>query len=249
MLHKKILIASHDKAFADSLKQMLGELEVIKKDTTITLHIASISEFEETHAQYRVIYLDIRSMPSRLMAFVESLIKVQHRYIIIYESEKYAMKTLKIGASYYLKAPIDQEHLLLSVNKVFNYYQLSRQQDMVHEKVLNTKYLTIPNSASDQSSVVQVDKILYVEMGNDLSIYHLNTGEQIISSGRPKARHSIDIGRVFFQLSRKHIVNITKIRAIENTKKEKHQCILLDGTRLPISSRKLTELKKLLGIF
>ncbi|MFZ4547237.1 MAG: LytR/AlgR family response regulator transcription factor [Bacteroidales bacterium] len=200
------------------------------------------------------IFLDISMPKEDGFAFLRSIPGKNFGIIFATAYEEYALRALKANAVDYLLKPINPYELQEAVKKLIFDHELrrnySQNQEVYRQSLLNlddniqsrTDKIT-KLTVSDQSGfrVVNIDDLIYLEGSDNYTVFHLQTGQQIISTRPLNEFEKILEGTEFFRIHKSTILNINFLAGYSNS--QGNFAILNDGTQLLISRRKILEFR------
>ncbi len=183
-----------------------------------------------------LVFLDIQ-MP-RITGFelLTKLKNIDFQIIFVTAYNEYALEALKVSAVDYVLKPLDDDDLIIAVNKALKL--IEEKQTNAHQAnlvkllsktILNNNKIVIPTTTG--LSFITQEEILHIEGYDGYTKFHLSTGETIISSYNLGKFEKKLNPNLFFKCHKSHIIQIAKVRNLEN-----EGYIILDNKqRVPIS--------------
>ena len=186
--------------------------------------------------QTDLVFLDIQ-MP-RITGFelLTKLKNIDFQIIFVTAYNEYALEALKVSAVDYVLKPLDDDDLIIAVNKALKL--IEEKQTNAHQAnlvkllsktVLNNNKVVIPTTTG--LSFITQEEILHIEGYDGYTKFHLSTGETIISSYNLGKFEKKLNPNLFFKCHKSHIIQIAKVRNLEN----EGYILLENKQRVPIS--------------
>jgi two-component system LytT family response regulator len=172
------------------------------------------------------------------------------KIIFLSSSIDYAVKAIKFNAVAYLLKPIDEEELTLAVNKAVD---LIRFEEDLQQKALGGSIRNLQQGhrlvlkTSDQVYVVNISEIIRIEADGNYSTFYLDDGRKIVVSRAIKEYEEAMLEHGFHRIHKSHIFNINKMSHLD--KADGGFVVMIDGSRVPVASRKRDMLMKLFDEF
>ena len=206
-----------------------------------------------------LIFLDI-SMPNENgFDFIASIPKEKYGIIFTTAHEEYALKAIKANAIDYLLKPINSLELKEAVEKATSYLNLRLQQDKMQKiytesldnliqqvKGENRQVNKIPVVEKFGFRIVDVDTIRYLEADSNYTILHLSGLDKIISSKSLGEFEKVLDTKKFFRIHKSNIINLNYLKGFSSY--QGYFALLDDNTKLPISRRRFSEFRDLVGM-
>lgn len=165
--------------------------------------------------------------------------KPDFKLIFLSSSIDYAITAIKFSAVDYLLKPIGEEELTKAVNKaadLITYEENLLQRALGENLHALNKSNRLVLKTSDQVYVIQVDEIVRVEASSNYSTFYMDDGRQIVVSKALKEYEEFLFEYGFHRIHKSHIFNIHKMSHLD--KADGGFVIMVDGSRVPVASRK-----------
>jgi DNA-binding LytR/AlgR family response regulator len=149
-------------------------------------------------------------------------------FLTAYSNELTMEKMLLAKPSAYLNKPFTDNDLLVNIDiAILNHSQLHghTRLPMVNESNLVSDYIFIPTGKGFRR--ISKKEIRYLEANGSYVNIYTHCGAQLISTNIGSLERQL-CDSTFIRISRKHMVNIERIDAIENN------CIIIENRCLPI---------------
>ena len=193
-----------------------------------------------------LIFLDIQ-MPG--MTGFEVLEKIKHipRVVFVTAYDEYAIKAFEVSAMDYLLKPVDPSRLKNTISKL----KEEEIEDNISEENENEEKLAYSGKIfikdGDKCWFVSLSDIRYFEAdGNYVKVFFQNFKPMILKS-LSNLEERLD-EKHFFRISRKHIVNINRIKNIETWFNGGLRLTLDSDEELEVSRRQAVKFKDQMGI-
>ncbi|NNC82207.1 MAG: response regulator transcription factor [Flavobacteriales bacterium] len=203
----------------------------------------ALEQIEDTTPD--VLFLDIRMPGMTGFELLEHLPNRAIQVVFTTAHDEYALRALKEGAVDYLEKPISIDELEACVQKLVKRKESSSDatpswtKEML--KLANLKELdrtTIPTA--DGFVMVKSSEIIHLEAAESYTRIFLSTGERHLSSKNIRVFEQRLNPQIFFRTHKSHIVNVLyHLKGFSRT--DGNVALMSDGTRVPISRRKLGE--------
>ncbi len=218
------------KGLEQKLNKLLPELEVVHTFQKPEEAIACIN-----NEQPDLLFLDIEMPRINGFELLNKLEKIDFQVIFVTAYSKYAIKALKKNAIDYVLKPIDNDELLIAVEKATQVINL-KQEKRTNEKlvkllseIISTNNKLIVPTAKGMSFIPQ-NEILRLEGYSGYTKIHLIDTTEIVSSYNIGKFQKM-LGSDFFKCHKSHVINVKKVRAFEN----EGYIVLENEYRVPIS--------------
>lgn len=223
-----IALCDDDALFRETLKrQICMLLEEQNKAFEIFTYPNAEALLNDIHGgmRFSLMLLDVMMDGLDGMELARSLRKEGQRTPIIFISSNrdYALTGYEMDALRFLAKPVELNRL--------------REALMVAEEKTQMRVLPIRNAEGLHR--VEIDRILYAEVWERGVLIHLPESESLFSSIKIGALELMLPETAFFRCHQGYIVHLAYIRTIQTA-----DAYLTDGSRVPISRYKLTELRE-----
>jgi two-component system LytT family response regulator len=196
-----------------------------------------------------VIFLDIQMPEKTGFDLLEELDHVPH-VIFTTAYDEYALKAFQVNALYYLLKPIEPKRLEDAINKLLGKIDSSSKRDE-EGSFVNQKKLTLEDQVfvkdGDRCWFVRLSNVrLFESDGNYIKVYFDNFKPMI-----HKSLNALDERldeKSFFRASRKHIINLGWVEAIEPWFNGGLVVTLKGGDRIEVSRRQAARFKEMMSL-
>ena len=196
-----------------------------------------------------VIFLDIQMPEKSGFDLLEELDQVPH-VIFTTAYDEYAIKAFQVNALDYLLKPIEPKRLEEAIQKLQGKHDGSIRRDE-NGALVNQKKLTLEDQVfvkdGDRCWFVRLSNVrLFESDGNYIKVYFDNFKPMI-----HKSLNALDERldeKSFFRASRKHIVNLAWVEAIEPWFNGGLVVTLKGGDRIEVSRRQAARFKEMMSL-
>ncbi|MDX1774473.1 LytTR family two component transcriptional regulator [Oceanihabitans sediminis] len=199
-------------------------------------------EKEEVH----ILFLDIQMPRINGFELLSKLNRVNFQVIFVTAYSEYAIDAFKKSAIDYVLKPVDNDDLLVAVNKALEVIKLKKESasnlklvNLLEENISTNNKLIIPTQKG--LSFIPQEEVLHLEGYEGYTKIHIINGVTIMSSYNLGKFEKL-LSSKFFKCHKSHIINIEKVRHFEN----EGYVVLDNETRVPISK---TNKKAFLSMF
>lgn len=196
--------------------------------------------------QADLIFLDIELGEQKTsLDILKEFKNISAEIIITSSSKEYALKALNDHniTSYVLK-PIEILNFNKAIRKVEDKINKKNNQQSLPpvSDILADNVIAIPTITTLE--IVNINDIFYLEADGKYTIFHLKDNTTKIVSKNIGYYDNILPKNVFFRIHHKYTININKAESLIKT--DNFYCLLKNGMNLPISKRRIEELRKFL---
>ncbi|EGV42763.1 response regulator transcription factor [Bizionia argentinensis JUB59] len=193
-----------------------------------------------------ILFLDIQMPRINGFELLSKLKCINFQVIFVTAYSEYAIEAFKKSAIDYVLKPIDNNDLVIAVNKALDVVKLK------HESASNLKLVNLLEASISKNnkiiiptqkgiSFIPQDEVFHLEGYEGYTKIHVITGETIISSYNLGKFEKL-LSSKFFKCHKSHIINLEKVRHFEN----EGYVVLDNDYRVPISK---TNKKAFLNLF
>ena len=236
----RAIIIDDERAPRELLKQVIGisdkDVEIIGEGNSLPDAVRLIYELKPD-----ILFLDI-NMPGYSGLQIADFLKEERDFEIIFVTayDQYAIEAIRLSAFDYLLKPIQPEELIRCLDR----YKGSRHKESHLNERLQTLQDNVETSSKkilvhSQSGVdyLEIASILYLEASGMYTVFHRDSGKEIVASKPLKEFESI-LEKGFFRSHRSYLVNISKVQRYEN---ESALLWLQGGKKIPLSRQQKSE--------
>lgn len=218
------------------------EVEVIGEAESVVTALKLLKE-----QRPKIVFLDIHLTDGTGFDILELLPKIDFKVIFTTASDAFAIKAFKYSAIDYLLKPIDPDELGKAVDQAVGQYNLEHQQvDLLMENLKQkTPSQKLALSTSEKIHVVEISSIVRCESNDNYTTFFFQDNTKIMVSKTLKTYEQLLRESQFFRVHQRHLVNQKLIR--EFVKTDGGYIIMKDGSNVPVSSRKRSEVMEMIG--
>lgn len=190
-----------------------------------------------------IVFLDIHMKDGSGFDLLELYDQLPFAVIFTTSSDAHATRAFRFSAVDYLLKPIDIEELKDAVGRVD---KLRAPQLGLLKSNLEGRLGRIVLNAQDRVDVVEVEAIVRLQSQGSYTVFHLRDKSQIIATKTLKEYDELLSPEGFIRTHQSHLVNSRFIRSF--IKRDGGTLLLTDGSEVDVSSRKRSEVMRLLGL-
>lgn len=225
------------------------DLEAYAKDVEIIAEASGVIEGAKLlrKIQPDILFLDIQMQDGSGFDLLDVLSDIPFKIIFITASDAHAIKAFRYAAIDYLLKPIDPDELLRAMEKFRkNHLNENENYKLLNESLKNHQK---PNTklalhSQDKINIVDISDILRCESSVNYTNFHFRDGKKMIVSKTLKEFEDLLNEQGFYRVHQSHLVNTKFIK--EYVKIEGGHLIMIDGSMIPVSTRKRPEVMKML---
>ena len=200
--------------------------------------------------QPEILFLDIMLGDGTGFDILEIFPDLKSKIIFVTASDAFAIKAFKFAAIDYILKPYSNEDLAVSIEKAQSQIQPDKEQLHVLQEAVtapNNKPNKISLHTSEKIIVVNIEDIIRCKSDNNYTTFYFKDNSKILVSKTLKYYADMlkEVG--FLRVHQSHLVNTTFIK--EFIKSDGGYLMLTDGSNIPVSVRKRTEVLEVLNSF
>lgn len=230
-----------------ALEFLLELLKIYCPDLTLAGKASNIQEGKALieSVQPELVFLDVEMPTGSGFDLLEQLQSINFKVIFTTAHEKYALKAIRFSALDYLLKPINSEELIAAVNKA----RLDKQKE-VNQLQINTLLQNLQNPPPQDQKILIKDKygmqitlikdIIRLEADGNYTKFFIQNQKTLMVSKPLKEYEAMLPFEQFFRCHKSHLINLAYI--LRYDKREEEVIILSDGSKVPVSRRKLEAL-------
>ena len=197
-----------------------------------------------------LVLLDIRMPDGSGFDLLRKLPSVDFKIIFITAFEEYAIKAFKFSAIDYVLKPIDPDELKLAIETAQTAIEKAYISDKLttffqhfeNDTPLQKKQIILRTSNSIYR--IDLDEIIYYEAKKNYTIFHITSGEPIITSRTIKDYDDMLQDLNFLRLHQTYTINLKYLRCYY---KDTNEVEMINGVRIPVAFRRKEDLMKILN--
>ena len=235
----KAIIVDDEAPARSELKFLLDELG----QTEVVAEAASVREAIEKLKEYPcdVMFLDINMPEASGLQLAEALQHLKYPPAVVFVTaySEFAIEAFKVNAIDYLVKPVESERLSQALARV-------REHVSLHAKV--QKLERIPVEKGGKKILIGIDTIRYVMARDDYTYLQTDNDRYFSTVSLAQLEKRLD-GHGFFLVHRGYLVNLSLVCEVEPVSGGT-LLLTLDSCedKVPVSRRRVSSLKKALGI-
>ncbi|MBA4300078.1 two component transcriptional regulator, LytTR family [Algoriphagus alkaliphilus] len=243
----RAIVIDDERLARKELITLLNQLETVE----VVGEAVNVDDAKEKIEQLQpdVIFLDIQMPEKTGFDLLEELDHVPH-VIFTTAYDEYALKAFQVNALDYLLKPIEPKRLEDAINKLLGKIESGSKRDE-EGAFSNQKKLTLEDQVfvkdGDRCWFVRLSNVrLFESDGNYIKVYFDNFKPMI-----HKSLNALDERldeKSFFRASRKHIINLGWVEAIEPWFNGGLVVTLKGGDRIEVSRRQAARFKEMMSL-
>lgn len=243
----RAIVIDDERLARKELINLLNQLETVE----VVGEAVNVDDAKEKieSLQPDVIFLDIQMPEKTGFDLLEELDHVPH-VIFTTAYDEYALKAFQVNALDYLLKPIEPKRLEDAINKLLGKIEGGSKRDE-EGSFVNQKKLTLEDQVfvkdGDRCWFVRLSNVrLFESDGNYIKVYFDNFKPMI-----HKSLNALDERldeKSFFRASRKHIINLGWVEAIEPWFNGGLVVTLKGGDRIEVSRRQAARFKEMMSL-
>ncbi len=243
----RAIVIDDERLARKELINLLNQLETVE----VVGEAVNVDDAKEKIEQLQpdVIFLDIQMPEKTGFDLLEELDHVPH-VIFTTAYDEYALKAFQVNALDYLLKPIEPKRLEDAINKLLGKIESGAKRDE-EGSFVNQKKLTLEDQVfvkdGDRCWFVRLSNVrLFESDGNYIKVYFDNFKPMI-----HKSLNALDERldeKSFFRASRKHIINLGWVEAIEPWFNGGLVVTLKGGDRIEVSRRQAARFKEMMSL-
>ncbi|MDF2156449.1 response regulator [Algoriphagus sp. CAU 1675] len=243
----RAIVIDDERLARKELINLLNQLESVE----VVGEAVNVEDAKEKIDQLNpdVIFLDIQMPEKTGFDLLEELDNVPH-VIFTTAYDEYALKAFQVNALDYLLKPIEPKRLEEAINKLSGKIDSNRKKEE-ESSTFNNKKLTLDDQVfvkdGDRCWFVRLSNVrLFESDGNYIKVYFDNFKPMI-----HKSLNALDERldeKSFFRASRKHIINLGWVEAIEPWFNGGLVVTLKGGDRIEVSRRQAARFKEMMSL-
>ncbi|GGG43488.1 LytR/AlgR family response regulator transcription factor [Bizionia arctica] len=185
--------------------------------------------------EVNILFLDIEMPRMNGFELLSKLKEVNFQVIFVTAYSEYAIEAFKKSAIDYILKPIDNDDLVIAVNKAVDVIKLKNESEnnlklvsILEESVSKNNKIIIPTQKG--ISFIPEDEVLHLEGYEGYTKIHIINSVTVTSSYNLGKFEKL-LSSKFFKCHKSHIVNLEKVRHFEN----EGYVVLDNDYRIPIS--------------
>ena len=196
-----------------------------------------------------LLLLDIDLKDGNGFDVVEHFDELPFKVIFVTAFEEYAIKAFQISAIDYILKPVDPDELQKAVEKAVQtvkaefLMKMSAFFENMNHKTIEDRKIVL--KTSDNIHLVKICEVIHCDSFQNYTEFNLSDERKIIVSRTLKDYEDLLKDFNFFRVHKSHLINLKYIERFE--KSNGGNVIMNNGSRIPVASRKQSELLNLFG--
>lgn len=190
-----------------------------------------------------LVFLDVQMPQMDGLGVIETVgAKQMPVTIFVTAYDRFAIQAFKVNAMDYLLKPVAKDRFEESVNRAKEYFSKNenneinkRMLDLLQEMRPQKQFIDrIMVKTSDRMYLVKVEDIDWIEADDNYAKLHVGNKYHLLRQTMKSLEDTLDPG-IFLRIHRSVIVNMDRIKEIQQWFNNEYTVILKDGTELTMS--------------
>lgn len=177
-----------------------------------------------------LIFLDVNLEDGNAFEFLEQTSQLDYKVVFITAHKEFALPALKQGAVDYILKPIDIDELSIAIDKAI--VQIRIAQETPQNQYNKKEKLVL--RLQDSLQVIDFKELKFCKSDKGYTTFYLANGKSCIASKPLKDFEEQLPSDIFIRTHQSYCVNLNYIDKYDKN----GYAILLDGQKIPVSSRK-----------
>ncbi|MCC7030825.1 MAG: response regulator transcription factor [Chitinophagaceae bacterium] len=193
-----------------------------------------------------ILFLDIQMQDGSGFDLLDILPDIKFKIIFITASDAHAIKAFRYSAIDYLLKPVDPDELKAAIQKFRSQhkdenvkYQLLRE----HLKNQHKPHTKLALNTQEKIHVVGISDIIRCESNGNYTEFFFKESRKLLVTRTMKDYEDLLSPQGFYRVHQSHLVNTAYIKEFV---KGDDELLMLDHTRIPVSTRRKAEVMKML---
>lgn len=228
------------------------DLETYAKDVEIIGEANGVVEGAKLlkKLQPDILFLDIQMQDGSGFDLLDILPEIHFNIIFITASDAHAIKAFRYAAIDYLLKPVDPDELKTAIEKF-------KHQQKTNTKGSNEKYQLLKDNLQNQQKVhtklalntqekihiVNISDIIRCESSGNYTEFFMKENKKLIVTKTMKDYEDLLSQQGFYRVHQSHLINTSYIKEFIKSDEE---LLMIDHTRIPVSTRRRAEVMKML---
>ena len=239
----KALIIDDERLAREELKKLLApysEIQIVGEAANADSAIESIKQLKPD-----VLFLDIQMPGKSGFDLLEDISGVPD-IVFVTAYDEYAIRAFEVNALDYLLKPVQANRLGETVKKILNRDTSEKQEVKEQTQALNDNDQVFVKDG-EKCWFVKLSEIRLFESEGNYVRVHFDKNRPLILRSLNNLDERLN-NRTFFRASRKHIINLKWVDAIENWFNGGLMVKLKGGEQIEISRRQAAKLKDMMSL-
>ena len=228
------------------LLQYQPDIQIIGHATSAASALTLIQKHQN---ELDVLFLDVQMPGGDGFTLLQSIHEPTFKIVFTTAYDDYAIKAIKFSALDYLLKPIDNSALSQAMNRLRSMHLQEERKsiDMLRSQLnQKDKYEKIAISSADDITIIEFNRILYLESDNNYTTFHMEDGQYLVSSKNIGYYEDLLLESHFFRVHNSYLINLKKLR--KYIKGGAGYAEMQDGKRIQVSVRRKDEFTKVLSM-
>lgn len=193
-----------------------------------------------------ILFLDIQMQDGSGFDLLDILPEINFKIIFITASDAHAIKAFRYSAIDYLLKPVDPDELKIAISKFQSSTKNENEKYQLLKESLqnqNKPHTRLALNTQEKINVVNIADIIRCESSGNYTTFYLKENKKLLVTRTLKDYEDLLNQQGFYRVHQSHLINTSFIKEFN---KNEDELIMLDNNRIPVSTRKRTEVIKML---
>lgn len=197
--------------------------------------------------QPEVVFLDIQMQDGTGFDLLEVMGELPFQLIFTTAHDTFAIQAFRFSALDYLLKPVDPDLLMEAVKKVNKQTPVhpDRIQALLDDVQEKKKLTRLALHTMEKIHVVQIAEIVRCESSANYTIFYFEGGRQLLVTKTLKEFDNLLSEHNFLRVHQSHLINTDFLK--EFVKSDGGYLVMLDGSEVPVSSRKRSKVLQVIN--
>lgn len=193
-----------------------------------------------------LVFLDIQMNDGTGFDLLEVLGDHSFKVIFTTASDSYAIKAFRFSAVDYLLKPVDPDELVTAVKKVIDSDDQKENLDLLADNMSGRKQLKkLALHTQEKIHIANIDEIVRCESNVNYTMFHFADGGRLLVTKTLKEFDEMLHDSGFIRTHQSHLINANFVK--EFVKSDGGYIVMTDGSDVPVSTRKRSEVLDAIG--
>jgi two-component system LytT family response regulator len=202
-----------------------------------TAHSIEDAYFKISSLKPSLVFLDIEMPPYSGFDLLKKFDVVPFDVIFVTAYQQYAINAIKFSALDYLLKPVSSDELITAVKKVeqkidHNHVRYNFLKQIVEEPTIKKIILRTHQGVS----IIELEKIIFVQADGAYSHFILSNGERITASKNIQEYEELLSARGFFRSHKSYLINLKHVISSRNS--DLTEINLSNNLTVPLATRR-----------
>ncbi|MEY4877583.1 MAG: hypothetical protein RL708_2733 [Bacteroidota bacterium] len=193
-----------------------------------------------------ILFLDIQMQDGSGFDLLDILPEIDFKIIFITASDAHAIKAFRYSAIDYLLKPVDPDELKTAISKFQSSTKNENEKYQLLKESLqnqNKPHTRLALNTQEKINVVNIADIIKCESSGNYTTFYLKENKKLLVTRTLKDYEDLLSPQGFYRVHQSHLINTAYIKEFN---KNEDEIIMIDNSKIPVSTRKRTDVIKML---